>query len=62
MDLAAFSDLLKTKNIEPSEKTFGVLGAGVIGQGIMKNLINSHHKVNLYSRRITKVRAFIILY
>lgn len=56
MNLADLSDLMKTKEIQPSDKIFGFLGAGAIGQGIIKNLINSDHKVNLYSRTISKVR------
>ncbi|CAH0560153.1 unnamed protein product [Brassicogethes aeneus] len=54
VDLSNFSDLLKNKNITPSTLTFGFLGVGVIGSGIVKNLINSGHRVNLWSRSSRK--------
>lgn len=59
VNLADLSDLMKTKDIQPSDKVFGFIGTGVIGQGIIKNLINSDHKVNLYSRTRIKVRKKI---
>lgn len=49
---------MKAKDIQPSSKVLGFIGAGIIGQGVIKNLINSEHKVNLYSRTRTKVSAY----
>ncbi|XP_023014245.2 nucleosome-destabilizing factor isoform X1 [Leptinotarsa decemlineata] len=54
VDLNNLSELLKTKNISASKLTFGFIGLGTIGSGIVKNLINSGHRVNLYSRTMKK--------
>lgn len=47
-NLSIVSDLLKSKDIEPSTARFGFLGLGIMGMGIVKNLINSGHTVNLW--------------
>ncbi|CAG9856077.1 unnamed protein product [Phyllotreta striolata] len=47
-------ELLNTKNITASRKRFGFIGLGTIGSGIVKNLINSGHKVNLFNRTSEK--------
>ena len=49
------SAALKQKNIQPSELRFGVLGLGVMGSGIVKNLLNSGHKVHVWNRSSDKV-------
>ncbi|KAG5894442.1 hypothetical protein JTB14_014891 [Gonioctena quinquepunctata] len=54
VDLHNLSELLKTKDISASKLTFGFIGLGIIGTGIVKNLINSGHRVNLYSRTMKK--------
>ncbi|XP_056639667.1 cytokine-like nuclear factor N-PAC isoform X1 [Diorhabda sublineata] len=58
VDLNTFSELLKTKDILASDLTFGFIGLGTIGMGIVKNLINSGHKVNLYNRTLKKCEDF----
>lgn len=39
----------------PSELTFGFIGLGKIGSGIVKNLLNSGHTVNIWNRTPEKV-------
>lgn len=58
IDVAKVSSTLKSKNISPSNLTFGFLGLGVMGCGIVKNLINSGHKVVVWNRTATKCRKF----
>lgn len=55
IDVAKVSSTLKSKNISPSNLTFGFLGLGVMGCGIVKNLINSGHKVVVWNRTASKV-------
>ncbi|KAL3267154.1 hypothetical protein HHI36_011293 [Cryptolaemus montrouzieri] len=38
----------------PSTLAFGFMGLGVMGSGIVKNLINSGHRVNLWNRTMEK--------
>ncbi|CAH1159747.1 unnamed protein product [Phaedon cochleariae] len=54
LDLSTNQELLKTKNILTSNLTFGFIGLGVIGAGVVKNLVSSTHRVNLYSRSLKK--------
>ncbi|XP_072383144.1 cytokine-like nuclear factor N-PAC isoform X1 [Diabrotica undecimpunctata] len=58
LDLGSQSKLLETKNINPSTKRFGFIGLGTMGTGIVKNLINSGHTVNLYNRSTKKCEEF----
>ncbi|GJQ65612.1 hypothetical protein Trydic_g7707 [Trypoxylus dichotomus] len=60
IDINNVSDALKSKQIEPSNLTFGFLGLGIMGSGIVKNLINSGHKVNLWNRSTRKVSVVIL--
>ncbi|KAK9752758.1 PWWP domain [Popillia japonica] len=60
IDINNVSDALKSKQIEPSNLTFGFLGLGIMGSGIVKNLINSGHKVNLWNRSSRKVSNLCI--
>lgn len=58
IDVATVSNTLKSKNISPSALSFGFLGLGTMGCGIVKNLINSGHKVVVWNRTSTKCRKF----
>jgi glutamyl-tRNA reductase len=51
------SQTLKNKQIKPSELRFGFLGLGNMGSGIVKNLINSGHRVVVWNRTTDKVCA-----
>lgn len=55
MDVHNVSELLKAKKIQPSSLRFGFLGLGIIASGIVKNLINSEHRVNLWCETPSKV-------
>lgn len=52
------SETLKSKNINPSPLRFGFLGLGIMGGGIVKNLLNSGHKVCVWNRTLEKCRKF----
>ncbi|XP_030766746.1 putative oxidoreductase GLYR1 homolog [Sitophilus oryzae] len=54
VDFASTSELLESKDILPSQKKFGFLGLGIMGQRIVKNLIQSGHHVNVWSRNPEK--------
>ena len=56
LDLESVSQTLKDKNILPSKLKFGFLGLGIMGSGIVKNLLNSGHKVIVWNRTTDKVR------
>ncbi|XP_017778547.1 PREDICTED: putative oxidoreductase GLYR1 homolog [Nicrophorus vespilloides] len=56
VDLTNISDNMKKKKIEASTKTFGFLGLGIMGSGIVKNLIYSGHKVNIWNRTDKKAQ------
>lgn len=55
MDVETLSETLKEKNIQPSTLKFGFLGLGLMGSGIVKNLINSGHSVIVWNRTQEKV-------
>lgn len=59
VDLDHVSETLKKKNIQASSLKFGFLGLGIMGSGIVKNLINSKHKVYVWNRTEDKCRKFI---
>jgi len=59
LDVEQVSAALKQKNIQPSELRFGVLGLGVMGSGIVKNLLNSGHKVHVWNRSSDKCADFV---
>ena len=52
---------LKEKNIQPSSLKFGFLGLGIMGSGIVKNLLNSGHKVIVWNRTSEKVLVIVII-
>lgn len=58
LDVNEVSEVMRGKNINPSSLKFGFLGLGVMGSGIVKNLINSGHKVVVWNRTFTKCRKF----
>ncbi|KAG8231329.1 hypothetical protein J437_LFUL011722 [Ladona fulva] len=55
LDLEKVSNTLKEKNILPSSLKFGFLGLGIMGSGIVKNLLNSGHSVIVWNRTPEKV-------
>ncbi len=52
------SQTLRDKAIEPSKLNFGFLGLGIMGSGIVKNLLNSGHKVTVWNRTQEKAQEF----
>ncbi|MPC59565.1 putative oxidoreductase GLYR1 [Portunus trituberculatus] len=54
LDVGSVSQTLKDKKIEPSGLKFGFLGLGIIGSGIVKNLLNSGHSVMVWNRSSEK--------
>ncbi|KAK7020731.1 putative oxidoreductase glyr1 [Halocaridina rubra] len=63
LDIGCVSQTLKDKKIEPSGLKFGFLGLGIIGSGIVKNLINSGHNVMVWNRSAEKVsKDFYVLW
>uniref|UniRef100_A0A1B6CNC1 PWWP domain-containing protein n=1 Tax=Clastoptera arizonana TaxID=38151 RepID=A0A1B6CNC1_9HEMI len=61
LDLENVSQTLKEKNILPSRLKFGFLGLGIMGSGIVKNLLNSGHSVTVWNRTPEKVIKHILL-
>ncbi|KAL1110436.1 hypothetical protein AAG570_007967 [Ranatra chinensis] len=55
LNLETISQTLKEKNITPSKLKFGFLGLGIMGSGIVKNLLNSGHKVVVWNRTPEKI-------
>ncbi|CAB3225550.1 unnamed protein product [Arctia plantaginis] len=55
LDLENVSETLLEKNIKASQMKFGFLGLGIMGSGIVKNLLNSGHKVIIWNRTAAKV-------
>ncbi|EGI69298.1 Putative oxidoreductase GLYR1-like protein [Acromyrmex echinatior] len=55
LDVETMSQTLREKNILPSTLKFGFLGLGIMGSGIVKNLINSGHSVIVWNRTQEKV-------
>ncbi|CAH2263848.1 jg21587 [Pararge aegeria aegeria] len=60
LDLENVSETLLEKNIKASQMKFGFLGLGIMGGGIVKNLLNSGHKVLVWNRTGAKVSAFML--
>ena len=61
MDVSTSSQTLKDKAIEPSSLNFGFLGLGIMGSGIVKNLLNSGHKVTVWNRTEEKYKDFLTI-
>ncbi|XP_076282837.1 nucleosome-destabilizing factor isoform X1 [Lasioglossum baleicum] len=59
LDVETLSQTLKEKNILPSTLKFGFLGLGIMGSGIVKNLINSGHSVIVWNRTQEKCADFV---
>lgn len=59
MDLVTSSQTLRDKDIQPSKLNFGFLGLGIMGSGMVKNLLNSGHNVTVWNRTSEKVRDFV---
>ena len=60
--MGSVSQTLKDKKIEPSGLKFGFLGLGIIGSGIVKNLLNSGHSVMVWNRSSEKVsETFLVV-
>lgn len=58
INMQTVSETLKSKNINPSPLRFGFLGLGIMGSGIVKNLLDSGHKVAVWNRTFEKCRKF----
>lgn len=58
LDVSTITETLKSKNIKASKKKFGFIGLGIMGSGIVKNLINSGHDVSVYNRAQDKTKKF----
>ncbi|CAN8012560.1 unnamed protein product, partial [Ixodes pacificus] len=54
LDVERISDVLKQKRVSPSNLKFGFLGLGNMGQGMVKNLINSGHHITVWNRTPSK--------
>ncbi|VVC34058.1 Hypothetical protein CINCED_3A000478 [Cinara cedri] len=58
IDMSKISKSLLNKNISPSVMTFGFIGLGNMGSGIVKNLMSSGHSVVLWNRSREKCEQF----
>ncbi|XP_045778761.1 putative oxidoreductase GLYR1 homolog isoform X2 [Maniola jurtina] len=58
LDLENVSETLLEKNIKASQMKFGFLGLGIMGSGIVKNLLNSGHKVLVWNRTGVRCKEF----
>ncbi|XP_053672794.1 cytokine-like nuclear factor N-PAC [Anopheles nili] len=58
IDMSSVSNAVQSRNIKASELKFGFLGLGVMGCGIVKNLIKSGHSVVVWNRSANKCRKF----
>merc|ERR1719232_1523307 len=59
IDLVTSSQTLREKDIQPSKLNFGFLGLGIMGSGMVKNLLNSVLTVTVWNRTTEKVRDFL---
>merc|ERR1711902_333896 len=59
MGIGITSQKLVDKNIEPSKLNFGFLGLGIMGSGIVKNLLNSGHSITVWNRTAEKRQEFV---
>lgn len=59
VDIGKTSQKLMDKNIEPSRLNFGFLGLGIMGSGIVKNLLNSGHSITVWNRTAEKRDEFV---
>lgn len=49
----------KSKTIRPSGLKFGFIGLGLMGQRLLKNLLNSGHTVTIWNRTPSKCKDFV---
>jgi len=49
----------KSKTIQPSSLKFGFIGLGLMGQRLLKNLLNSGHQVTIWNRTPSKCKDFV---
>ncbi|KAG9508966.1 putative oxidoreductase GLYR1-like protein, partial [Fragariocoptes setiger] len=49
----------KSKTIQPSSLKFGFIGLGLMGQRLVKNLLNSGHSVTIWNRSSYKCKEFV---
>ncbi|XP_054718050.1 uncharacterized protein LOC129227498 isoform X3 [Uloborus diversus] len=61
LDVETIFEVLKMKHVNATDKRIGFLGLGNIGRGIVKNLLNSNHKVSLWNRTPEKCDVFVKL-
>jgi 3-hydroxyisobutyrate dehydrogenase len=59
LDISTITETLRSKNIKASSSKFGFIGLGIMGSGIVKNLINSGHDVCVYNRTHDKTAKFV---
>uniref|UniRef100_A0A023FTC7 Cytokine-like nuclear factor N-PAC n=1 Tax=Amblyomma parvum TaxID=251391 RepID=A0A023FTC7_AMBPA len=59
LDVERISDVLRQKRVSPSNLKFGFLGLGNMGQGMVKNLLNSGHHITVWNRTPSKCRDFV---
>ncbi|XP_077518729.1 nucleosome-destabilizing factor isoform X2 [Amblyomma americanum] len=59
LDVERISDVLREKRVSPSNLKFGFLGLGNMGQGMVKNLLNSGHHITVWNRTPSKCRDFV---
>ena len=59
LDIGTSSQMLRDKDIQPSKLNFGFLGLGIMGSGIVKNLLNSGHSVTVWNRTAEKRQEFV---
>jgi len=59
LDVGRVTQTLKEKNVQPSSSKFGFLGLGIMGSGMVKNLLNSGHKVIVWNRTTEKCADFV---
>ncbi|XP_074593387.1 nucleosome-destabilizing factor [Brevipalpus obovatus] len=57
-DLDIGSVSAKSKTITPSTLKFGFIGLGLMGQRLLKNLLNSGHSVTIWNRTPSKCKDF----
>ncbi|CAL1279522.1 unnamed protein product [Larinioides sclopetarius] len=58
LDLQETSKAIQAKNIRPTDKKIGFIGLGMMGQRLVKNLLNSKHKVTVWNRTPDKCNDF----
>ncbi|KAI1286772.1 putative oxidoreductase GLYR1 -like protein [Halotydeus destructor] len=58
-DLDVSNVSAKSKAIRASSLKFGFIGLGLMGQRLLKNLLNSGHKVTIWNRTPSKCKEFV---